>query len=454
MPSVPKNNYRENQGQQTRCYGQYLLGTLPLKTDEQKTNSAYSFKPLQDWANSGLMFLIKGNDTPALTNNIIPSCANQALQTLRDISGQNILPGIQGSSLLSERAAYFNFSAPTQASANGSCHLFACNNDEYIVLNLARESDWFSLPALLQQKIDVTPFDSALIKQLRKILSQCSAEKIVEQGRMLDMAIAQVPQISGPPNIENWYSIHTPGERCSPTKKPPLVVDLSSLWAGPLCSHLLQLCGARVLKVESTQRPDGARINPLQEGQAFFQALNNNKEFITFDFSTDSGIQELKALLDKADIVIEGSRPRALQQLGIDAEQWVQNKPGAIWLSITGYGRQSPYNNYVAFGDDAAASAGLIHWQHNKPSFIGDAIADPLTGIHAALAVWAFWQSGQGALLDINLHTISAFCHTYAALDDFYPNEHYKVTQKQQQYFIEHDNTQTLIQAPRTRGAL
>jgi crotonobetainyl-CoA:carnitine CoA-transferase CaiB-like acyl-CoA transferase len=182
------------------------------------------------------------------------------------------------------------------------------------------------------------------------------------------------------------------------------VVDLSSLWAGPLCSHLLQLAGARVSKVESRTRPDAAREGtPLH-----FARLNAGKEQRSMDLRAERG--ELLRLLDAADVVIESARPRALQQLGIDAMEYVAERPGKLWISITGYGRGDPAGQWVAFGDDAAAAAGAVRWTAEGPEFVGDAIADPLTGLHAALAATKCLTQGVGGLLELSLAGVTAHC--------------------------------------------
>jgi crotonobetainyl-CoA:carnitine CoA-transferase CaiB-like acyl-CoA transferase len=188
----------------------------------------------------------------------------------------------------------------------------------------------------------------------------------------------------------------------------PRVLELASLWAGPLCSHLLQCLGARVIKVESLSRPDGARSGP----PAFYDLLNGGKRSVALDFAAD-GIDRLKELLDWADIVIEGSRPRALRQLGVFAEDWVARRPGLTWVSITGYGRDEPEGNWTAFGDDAGVAAGLsalMHTVTGQPLICGDAIADPLTGMHGALAALASHRSGGGRLLSLPLRDVVAHC--------------------------------------------
>ncbi len=82
------------------------------------------------------------------------------------------------------------------------------------------------------------------------------------------------------------------------------MIDLSSLWAGPLCGNLLQALGARVIKVESTQRPDGARFG----AENFFDLLNANKECVALNLNAEEGREQLRQLLLRADIVIEASR--------------------------------------------------------------------------------------------------------------------------------------------------
>ena len=109
--------------------------------------------------------------------------------------------------------------------------------------------------------------------------------------------------------------------------------------------------------------------------------------------------------LSSVDIVLESARPRALRQLGVVAEEWLREAPGRVWCSITGYGRSGPGANWVALGDDAAAAAGLPFRvaEADRPLFVGDAIADPLTGLHAAVAVLGSLARGGGELLDVSL---------------------------------------------------
>jgi crotonobetainyl-CoA:carnitine CoA-transferase CaiB-like acyl-CoA transferase len=124
--------------------------------------------------------------------------------------------------------------------------------------------------------------------------------------------------------------------------------------------------------------------------------------------------------VERADIVVESARPRALAQLGIDAAALVASAPGLTWVSITGYGRREPGAGWAAFGDDAGVAAGLAVAtgpEDGPPLFCGDAIADPLTGLHAALAALASRDGGGGHLLDLALCDVAAHALAFDATD-------------------------------------
>ena len=160
------------------------------------------------------------------------------------------------------------------------------------------------------------------------------------------------------------------------------------------------------------RRPSGARAGAA----AFYDLLNARKRSAVLDFGDARDAALLAALLASADMLIESARPRALAQLGVDAEAFVAARAGRVWLSITGYGRGDPAPGRVAFGDDAAVAAGAAHAvaDADGPLFCADAIADPLTGLHAALAAWAGWRAGGGVLLDLSLCGVTAHALAFA----------------------------------------
>ena len=152
--------------------------------------------------------------------------------------------------------------------------------------------------------------------------------------------------------------------------------------------------------MESTGRPDGARRGPA----AFFDLLNGRKRSVALDFRTERGAGTLRELVQRADVVIEASRPRALAQLGIEAGEAVRSGGPQVWVSITGYGRTGGAGaDRVAFGDDAAAAGGLVVWHDDAPMFCADAVADPLTGLTAAGACLEALAGGGRWLLDVSM---------------------------------------------------
>jgi crotonobetainyl-CoA:carnitine CoA-transferase CaiB-like acyl-CoA transferase len=184
-----------------------------------------------------------------------------------------------------------------------------------------------------------------------------------------------------------------------------LVVDLSALWAGPLCGQLLAAAGARVIKVESTGRPDGARRGPA----AFFDLLNGGKRSLALDLASVPGRRQLRAVVGAADVVIESARPRALQQMGIDAHELLRGHPGPrVWASITSHGRGPGRCQRVGFGDVAAVAGGLVAGDEAAPCFLADAVADPLAGMVTAAAVLEALSAGGRWLLDAAMAPMAA----------------------------------------------
>lgn len=219
----------------------------------------------------------------------------------------------------------------------------------------------------------------------------------------------------------------------------PLVIDLTSLWAGPLCAHLLGLAGCRVVKVEALARPDGARRGPA----SFFDLLHAGHQMVALDFTSAAGRRQLADLVARADVVLESSRPRALRQLGIDAEAVVD--AGTSWLSITARGRDS---ETVGFGDDVAVSAGLfVRDEAGTPVPCGDALADPLTGVVAAVAAARNLEGEQAELIEVSMwHAARA---ARAAMAGIAPHA---VHQRVDGWWVEHEGGAIRVEEPWARA--
>lgn len=281
--------------------------------------------------------------------------------------------------------------------------------DGWLAVNMARPEDISSVPAWLAGSEPAGPVDREhLWSVIERACEGRAAGPLVEQARLLGLPIAVARDRSAASQFEDDRSllrfIRPEGAQ---GRKPTSfrVVDLSSLWAGPLCARILGLAGAEVTKVESEERPDGARLGP----PAFYELLHAGQREVRLPFRTERGRAQLLALLEDADVVIEASRPRALRQLGIDAASLVARRPGLVWISLTAYGREGSDADRVGFGDDVAAAAGLLDWVDDEPRFVGDAIADPIAGIAAALGGLAARLGGGGYLVDVTMRDAAGF---------------------------------------------
>ncbi len=351
-------------------------------------------------------------DHPLMSPAPLTACADGALAALQLLVNSfhpSFRFDFRGATLLGERARLMGLQRAGATSPGGACRLLP-TLDGLLAISLPRDDDWVLVPAWLETAVD----DWA---ELAAILLQRSSDSLIERARLLGLAVAHADQLPSDisANISSFNdvtgAIHVP-------TRPPMVLDLSNLWAGPLAASLLAIAGARVIKVESSDREDGAR-----HGHAgFFDLLNANKESVILDLSAATGRADLEALIQRADIVIESARPRALEQMGIYAAACIEDNPELVWTSITAYGRSisdsaDPDALGIGFGDDVGAGAGLtalLNATHGINVFCGDAIADPLTGIHAAFFAYRQWLSGRGALLDIPMRAVTKKCAEFA----------------------------------------
>jgi crotonobetainyl-CoA:carnitine CoA-transferase CaiB-like acyl-CoA transferase len=265
-----------------------------------------------------------------------------------------------------------------------------------VAVNLARPSDLEALPAVVQADVDARdPWPA-----IEAFCATGPAQSVADRFQLLEVPTAVLDD----PRVDRSTAVVLHDVGRVDTGRSPTVVDLSAMWAGPLCAHVLALAGLPVLKVEDTRRPDGARAGDPR----FFAQLNGEKQELSFDFATPGGRSALAEVVANADVVIESSRPRALAQLGVDAEQFLRDRPGRTWVSITGYGRSGPGAGRVAFGDDAAVAGGLVaHDVRGEPEFCGDAVADPLSGLAAAAAAWRSIEAGGGHLIEVAMAAVA-----------------------------------------------
>lgn len=378
-----------------QAYAEHLLASLGRQAEASLALPMEH--PALRWSRCGLMALTGTTDTPLMFPAPLAACADGALAALAALGPAGALDGIDAAALLAERAAIAGHRRGGDVSPGGACRLLRAA-DGWLALNLARDDDWDLLPAWLETEL--SPGWEGVAAAVRERL----LEALIEQGRLLGLALADAQPMTDTVPWQRGLTAAAPMAR----SRPPRILDLSSLWAGPLCGHLLQRLGADVVKLESTQRPDGARNGP----PAFFDLMNAGKRSVALDLRGDEGRAQLRGLIAAADIVIEASRPRALRQMGFDAEA-LAREHRLTWISLSGYGRGAPQEQWIAYGDDAAVAAGLsdtLYRATGQALIVGDAIADPLTGLHAALAAWAGWQAGGGMLVSLALRDVVRHC--------------------------------------------
>lgn len=389
--------------------------TMALQHDPERRHlAAEPASEVAVWAASGAMALTGRPGEPPLgpPAGLVPKL--QRITALIDERSSELGQPVRIDpiALLGERAAQAGLVRQGSTSCGGASRLMA-TRDGWLAVSLARDEDVELVPAWLQRDVPAPDVWSVVVDAALG----AKTDELVEQAVLLGLPVAALPSAPVPPLLTppplaplpvGAVPIHLVANRHAADHDMAglKVVDLSSLWAGPLCGSLLAEAGADVVKVESIHRPDGARRGP----GAFFDLLNAGKRSVALDLRTPSGKATLTTLITQADVVIEGSRPRALEQLGIEAHKILRNggRGPRVWASITGHGRHGGDRDRVAFGDDAAVAGGLVSWDEQGPCFCADAIADPCAGLVAAAAALDALHVGGTWLLDIRMNAVAA----------------------------------------------
>ena len=319
----------------------------------------------------------------------VPQALSARAQDAADAFTTHTGVRVDAAALLTGRAALLGLTARGQISAGGATRLLR-GSDTWCAITLSRPDDIAAVPALIEaDEVGTDPWP-----HLRRWVRTRPAAAAVERARLLGLPAAALGEVvPGPPVTRP----HGPrGQRSGRL----LVVDMSSMWAGPLCGQLLGGADATVIKVESPRRPDGTRAG----SPAFYDWMNRGKLSYAVEFDDHAA---MRRLLEAADVVIEGSRPAALLRRGLGPAD-IAARAGRIWLRISGYGSADDAGTRVAFGDDAAVAGGLVRSGPDGPVFVGDAIADPLTGLHAATAVAESLTRGGGELIEVSMSATAA----------------------------------------------
>ena len=199
------------------------------------------------------------------------------------------------------------------------------------------------------------------------------------------------------------------------------VIDLSMFFAGPAAAQIFADAGAEVIKVESLQRIDGWRGSgtltgigrdaeiPSWEASPYFNWINRNKKDITLNLMDARAVEVVKTLVRDADVLIENYTPRVMEKFGLTYEILVEINPRLVMISLSGFGSDVAWRDYVAFGMSTEQMAGFSHltgYANGEPLFTGMTGGDLFSGVMGALDLLAALHqrehSGLGQHLDFS----------------------------------------------------
>ncbi len=188
------------------------------------------------------------------------------------------------------------------------------------------------------------------------------------------------------------------------------VLDISTLFAGPLAATFLGDFGADVIKIEHPTKPDAARGHgPSKDGvNLWWKTLGRNKRNVTINLSSPQGAELLLKLVVDADVIIENFRPGTLERWGLGPEQLHATNPRLVIARVTAFGQYGPYSDRPGFGSLAEAMSGFAALTGEPdgpptlpPFGLADGIAALATSYSIMVALRAAEQSGVGQVIDM-----------------------------------------------------
>lgn len=191
-----------------------------------------------------------------------------------------------------------------------------------------------------------------------------------------------------------------------------LVADLSRVLAGPTTTMFLADLGARVVKVERPLSGDDTRLwGPPWAGSSssYFESANRSKESIALDFADPTDIVAARALVDRADVVVENYRTGALGRFGLDAESVLRRNPGVVYASVTGFGSAGGAGlpGYDFLVQALGGLMSITGEADGPPQKVGVAVVDLLTAKDAVIGILAALRyrdrTGVGQHVEVNL---------------------------------------------------
>ena len=190
------------------------------------------------------------------------------------------------------------------------------------------------------------------------------------------------------------------------------VIELGQLLAGPFAGCMLAYFGAEVIKIEPPNGGDPIRRWREMRGDTslWWRSLARNKKSVTIDLKSARGIELVRQLIEKADVVIENFRPGVVEKWGLGPNDFADSNPGLVYARISGFGQDGPYASKPGFASVCEGMSGFryVNGQPGEPPVRPNlSIGDTISGIHAALgialALLEKQGSGKGQVVDVAL---------------------------------------------------
>jgi crotonobetainyl-CoA:carnitine CoA-transferase CaiB-like acyl-CoA transferase len=191
------------------------------------------------------------------------------------------------------------------------------------------------------------------------------------------------------------------------------VLDLSRILAGPYCSMMLADLGADVIKVEQPGAGDPTRSwgPPFVEGEStYFLSANRGKRSICIDLRDPQGIELVRTLAARADVLIENFIPGGATRLGLGYDALRELRPALVYCSVAGYPDDGPDAARPGFDFAIQGEGGVMSITGEPggdPMKVGVAIADITAGIYASTGILAALRqaeaTGVGSHVQVSL---------------------------------------------------
>ena len=171
------------------------------------------------------------------------------------------------------------------------------------------------------------------------------------------------------------------------------VLDLTQFEAGPSCTEALAWLGAEVVKVENPKGGDQGRLAASEDGKTdayYFLVFNANKKSVTCDLKTEAGLNLVKELAKKADVMIENFAPGVIERLGLGYDAIKAINPGIIYAQVKGFAEGGPYEKFLSFDMIGQAVGGIMSITgepDGPPIKPGTTLGDTGTGMLMAISI-------------------------------------------------------------------